>query len=80
MLKDKILIFAVISCLIGGGFIAAHLYNSGYDKAKVEIVKQLQKNKDTNQKLKSKTDEEIESLSVSDLCIVLGGLPDDCNK
>lgn len=53
-------------------------YAKGEASAKVAIVEAMQKNSAENRKLKGVTDEEISKMSDRDLCIALGGLPDDC--
>ena len=71
----------LVAFIIGLGVVGGvNLYNAGYKSGSRNVIEALQKNKESNIKLKGKTDAQIDALSDYDLCIILGGLPDDCRQ
>lgn len=79
-MKYLVIIGVALGIVAGLMYIGPKQYSNGYEAGKAAIAVALAKSKEENSKLKGKTDAEIDAMSGADLCIVLGGLPDDCRK
>lgn len=76
----KIIAGVALGFLLGLIIIGPMKKAEGVSEGKKIVAEALAKNEKKNIVLKEKTDAEIEAMSGVKLCIVLGGLPDDCNK
>lgn len=81
-MMDKLSLIAGIffGFLIGLVLIGPIKYNDGMRDGKRTVVEAIEKQNKNNVTLKAKTDAEIDDMSATDLCIYLGGLPNDCHE